>query len=104
MWSSDAKWMDYLRRSPVYWVDRAQTPILIMHGSEDTRVHPGQSLELYRHLKVRKPNLPVRLVWYPGEGHGNRRSSARLDYSLRRSEEHTSELQSRGHLVCRMMT
>lgn len=86
MWSSDAKWMDYLRRSPVYWVDRAQTPILIMHGSEDTRVHPGHSLELYRHLKVRKPNLPVRLVWYPGEGHGNRRSSARLDYSLRMME------------------
>src|SRR5690625_4636652 len=47
---------------------------------------PWQSLELYRHLKVRKPNLPVRLVWYPGEGHGNRRSSARLDYSLRMME------------------
>src|SRR5690625_7977185 len=57
-----------------------------MNGSEDSRVHPGQSLELYRHLKVRKPNLPVRLVWYPGEGHGNRRSSARLDYSLRMME------------------
>ena len=26
---------------------------------------------------------PVRLVWYPGEGHGNARSAARLDYALR---------------------
>ncbi len=83
MWESDEKWMDYLRRSPIYWVDRAETPILIMHGSEDTRVHPGQSLELYRHLKVRRPEVPVRLVWYPGEGHGNARAASRLDYTYR---------------------
>ena len=83
MWESDEKWMDYLKRSPIYWVDRAETPILIMHGAEDTRVHPAQSLELYRHLKVRRPHVPVRLVWYPGEGHGNTRASSRLDYSFR---------------------
>ncbi|MCH8547640.1 MAG: S9 family peptidase [Balneolaceae bacterium] len=83
MWESDEKWMDYLKRSPIYWVDRAETPILIMHGAEDTRVHPAQSLELYRHLKVRKPEVPVRLVWYPGEGHGNTRAASRLDYSYR---------------------
>ena len=79
-------WDDYqwqLERSPIYWVDRSETPILIMHGAEDTRVHPAQSLELYRHLKVRKPDLPVRLVWYPGEGHGNTRASSRFDYSYR---------------------
>lgn len=76
-------WNWFLERSPVYHVENAQTPILIMHGAEDTRVHPSQSLELYRHLKVRKPNLPVRLVYYPGEGHGNSRSSSKLDYSYR---------------------
>jgi dipeptidyl aminopeptidase/acylaminoacyl peptidase len=86
MWDSDEKWMDYLKRSPIYWVDRAQTPILIMHGAEDTRVHPAQSLELYRHLKVRRPDVPSRLVWYPGEGHGNTRASSRLDYSYRMFE------------------
>jgi dipeptidyl aminopeptidase/acylaminoacyl peptidase len=83
MWESDEKWMDYLKRSPIYWVDRAQTPILIMHGAEDTRVHPAQSLELYRHLKVRRPDVPARLVWYPGEGHGNARASSKFDYSYR---------------------
>lgn len=83
MWESDEKWMDYLKRSPIYWVDRAETPTLIMHGAEDTRVHPAQSLELYRHLKVRKPDVPVRLVWYPGEGHGNTRASSRYDYNQR---------------------
>src|SRR5690625_5926965 len=35
----------------------------------------------------------------------NRRHHAGLDFgmSTRRSEEHTSELQSRGHLVCRLL-
>lgn len=76
-------WMDALRRSPIYYVDRARTPLLIMHGSNDTRVHPAQSLELYRHIKVRRPEVPLRLVFYPGEGHGNARSASRLDYTLR---------------------
>ena len=83
MWESDEKWMDYLKRSPIYWVDRAETPLLIMHGADDPRVHPAQSLELYRHMKVRKPEVPVRLVYYPGEGHGNTRASSRFDYSQR---------------------
>ncbi|MEX0661623.1 MAG: S9 family peptidase [Balneolaceae bacterium] len=83
MWESDEMWMNYLKRSPIYWVDRAQTPTLIMHGAEDTRVHPAQSLELYRHLKVRKPDVPVRFVSYPGEGHGNTRASSRFDYTHR---------------------
>lgn len=83
LWESDATWMNFLKRSPIYHVDKAQTPILIMHGENDTRVHPAQSLELHRHIKVRKPEVPVRLVFYPGEGHGNRKASAQLDYALR---------------------
>lgn len=76
-------WQWQLERSPIYYVDRSQTPILIMHGSDDPRVHPAQSMELYRHLKVRKPELPVRLIYYPGEGHGNTRSGSKYDYNLR---------------------
>ncbi|WP_188439249.1 S9 family peptidase [Planktosalinus lacus] len=76
-------WDGYLKRSPVYYVDRSETPILIMHGADDPRVHPAQSMELYRHLKVRKPELPVRLIYYPGEGHGNRNSGSKYDYNLR---------------------
>lgn len=72
----------YLERSPVYHVDNAKTPLLIMHGEEDTRVDPGQSYELYRHIKTRT-DTPVRLVLYPGEGHGNRRATAQFDYNLR---------------------
>lgn len=78
-------WDDYqffLERSPIYYADQADTPLLILHGKEDTRVDPGQSYELYRHIKTRT-DTPVRLVLYPGEGHGNRKSTARYDFSLR---------------------
>lgn len=76
------KWQWYLERSPIYWAEQARTPILIMHGEEDTRVHPSQSMELYRYLKVHG-NVPVRLVLYPGEGHGNTRVASQLDYAMR---------------------
>ncbi|MEX1135660.1 MAG: S9 family peptidase [Balneolales bacterium] len=79
----DNNWQKYLKRSPIYHVDNAQTALLIAHGAEDTRVHPGQSLELHRHIKVRKPEVPLRLVLYPGEGHGYSRATARYDYNLR---------------------
>ena len=74
---------DYFRdRSPIRYVEKARTPTLILHGKDDPRVHPSQSLELHRHLKT-LGKAPVRLVLYPGEGHGNRRAASRLDYSMR---------------------
>jgi dipeptidyl aminopeptidase/acylaminoacyl peptidase len=75
-------YMGYLERSPIYHAGEADTPLLILHGKEDPRVHPSQSLELYRHIKTRT-DTPVRLVFYPGEGHGNRAATARFDYNLR---------------------
>lgn len=78
-------WDDYeffLKRSPIYYADQAKTPLLILAGAGDTRVDPGQSMELYRHVKTRT-DTPVRLVLYPEEGHGNRKSTARFDYNLR---------------------
>ena len=78
----DDQWHFFLERSPIYYVKSAHTPILILGGKNDTRVHPSQSLLLYRFLKT-IGQVPVRLVLYPGEGHGNRKFGARLDYNLR---------------------
>ncbi|WP_435416927.1 S9 family peptidase [Parerythrobacter aurantius] len=80
------EWDHLLERSPIFHVDKADTPILIMHGDSDTRVSPTQSYELYRNIKTRKPEVPVRLVLYPGEPHGNRRAASRYDYNLRMME------------------
>ena len=75
-------WDKYLKRSPIYHAGKSRTPTLILHGDSDPRVHPSQSMELYRHLKLRS-KAPVRLVFYKGEGHGNRRAASRYDYSVR---------------------
>lgn len=72
----------FASRSPIRYVEQAHTPLLIMHGKDDPRVHPTQSMELFRYLKV-LGQTPVRLVLYPGEGHGNRKAAARYDYNLR---------------------
>ncbi|MFZ9394967.1 MAG: S9 family peptidase [Erythrobacter sp.] len=80
------EWNRLMERSPITHVDKAETPLLIMHGEEDTRVSPTQSYELYRHIKTRKPGTPVRLVLFPGEGHGNRMAASRYDYNLRMME------------------
>ena len=75
-------WMWMLERSPVYHSGKTKTPLLIMGGDRDPRVHPSQSLEMYRFVKIRT-DTPVRLVIYPDEVHGNRNTAARYDYSLR---------------------
>jgi dipeptidyl aminopeptidase/acylaminoacyl peptidase len=91
-------WEDYeffLKRSPIYYADQAKTPLLILAGAGDTRVDPGQSKELYRHIKTRT-ETPVRLVLYPEEGHGNRNSTARFDYNLRMMRWFAHYLQQGG--------
>lgn len=87
---------DYFReRSPITHVQKARTPLLILHGKDDPRVHPSQSMELYRQIKV-LGKTPVRLIFYPGEGHGNRRACSRLDYNIRMLQWMSHYLQGPG--------
>jgi dipeptidyl aminopeptidase/acylaminoacyl peptidase len=72
----------YLERSPITHAPDARTPLLIAHGEDDSRVHTSQALEMYRALQM-AGKAPVRLVLYPGEGHGNRSSASRYDLCLR---------------------
>lgn len=87
-------WPFMLERSPIAHVAKSKTPTLILHGTADPRVHPTQSLEMYRHMKLH--GKTVRLVWYPGEGHGNARAASRLDYSLRLMQWMTHYLKGPG--------
>ncbi len=72
-------------RSPVRYAHLSKTPTLVLHGKEDPRVHPSQGLELYRALKLHS-KVPVRLVFYPGQGHGNSKNTSRYDYLVRTIE------------------
>ncbi|MGD8413315.1 MAG: S9 family peptidase [Candidatus Latescibacterota bacterium] len=75
-------WKLSLERSPIYYAHQSETATLIIGGAADTRVHPSQSLEMYRRLKM-NDHPAVRLVQYPGEGHGNRKMPGRRDVCLR---------------------
>ena len=72
----------YVEQSPVTHAGQSETPTLILHGEADPRVHPAQSLQLYRAM-TRLTDTPVRLVTYPGEGHGNRKAAGQYDYAHR---------------------
>jgi len=87
-------WPFMLERSPITHIPKSRTPTLILHGTADPRVHPTQSLEMYRLMKLQ--GKTVRLVWYPGEGHGNARAASRLDYSLRLMQWMTHYLKGPG--------
>ena len=75
-------WELSLERSPIYHAHKSKTATLIAGGTNDTRVHPAQSLELFRRMKM-NDHPAVRLVQYPGERHGNRKMPARRDVLFR---------------------
>lgn len=48
-------WSDpdlYVKQSPLYNADKINTPILFLHGDEDTNVPPGESIQLFTALKL----------------------------------------------------
>ena len=69
-------------RSPLTWAQQCDTPLLLLGGTKDPRVHPSQPHMLYRAVNY-ATNTPVRYVQYTGEGHGNRMNVNRMDYTLR---------------------
>ncbi|UCD25652.1 MAG: S9 family peptidase [Gemmatimonadota bacterium] len=74
---------DYLEeRSPLTYAPQCRTPLLLLGGTSDPRVHPSQPHMLYRAVKT-GTDTPVRYIQYPGEGHGNRTNVYRYDFVLR---------------------
>jgi dipeptidyl aminopeptidase/acylaminoacyl peptidase len=59
----------YVERSAYRKVKDVTTPLLIQSGAADRRVSPEQSIQFYEAMK-RIGKAPVKLVLYPGQGHG----------------------------------
>lgn len=59
-------------KSPLRYADRARTPTLIIHSSEDYRCWLDQALQLYTALKVH--GVETKLAIFPGENHDLSRS------------------------------
>lgn len=54
--------------SPILWVDEADPPVLMLHGTADKVVPYQQSVDLLRRLEAAK--VEAKLVTYEGGGHG----------------------------------
>ncbi|MDQ2952524.1 MAG: S9 family peptidase, partial [Chloroflexota bacterium] len=56
------------RLSPINKIDRAKTPLLVLHGANDTNVPLVEAEQMVDEL--RKRNVEVESVIFPDEGHG----------------------------------
>jgi dipeptidyl aminopeptidase/acylaminoacyl peptidase len=72
----------YRDRSPLTWVGRVTTPMLILHGLRDSRVPPSQSRLWVDAVRAR--DIPIEYQEYPTE-----------DHSLSRHRETTQDIMER---------
>lgn len=62
--------------SPIHKVDRIRTPLLVLHGANDTNVPVIEAEQTVESL--RKRNVPVEYILFPDEGHGWRKTPNRI--------------------------
>ena len=73
----------YARMSPISYVDRVRTPLLLLHGEQDLRCPLEQAEQLF--VALRRRGRAVELVRFPEEAHDMSRSG-RPDRRLLRLE------------------
>lgn len=73
---SNANWIDYgnrdavkiaLESSPIGWVEKWRSPVLLIHGDDDRNVAFAQTVDLARRLRELK--VPHEVIVYPDEVH-----------------------------------
>ncbi|HET8864790.1 MAG TPA: prolyl oligopeptidase family serine peptidase [Gracilimonas sp.] len=84
----------YIENSPVFYADKINTPMLIMHGDDDGAVPWEQSIEMY--LAMRRYNKDVIFLQYHDEPHHPQRIENRLDYTIRMKEYFDYYLKGEG--------
>jgi dipeptidyl aminopeptidase/acylaminoacyl peptidase len=72
----------YLRKSPIFKLDKVQAPVLIFHGTADNNVPPAQSWSYFRVLQY-YGKVPTKLILFPGEPHGPQK----LTHQMRKVDE-----------------
>jgi dipeptidyl aminopeptidase/acylaminoacyl peptidase len=74
----------YLENSPLFTMDRVNTPVLIMHNDADGSVPWYQGIEMFMALK--RLNKPAWLLQYNGEDHNLVQRKNAKDLSIRLSQ------------------
>src|SRR5690606_30451997 len=70
-WFHDLPWrspQEYFERSPINFVDRVKTPVLVIQSEQDYRTPPDQGIGYYNALRML--DKPARLVLFPNSSHG----------------------------------
>ena len=71
----------YIENSPVFWADKVNTPLLMMHNDEDGAVPWYQGIEYF--VALRRLSKPVWMLNYNGEQHGLTKWENRKDWAVR---------------------
>ncbi len=71
----------YIENSPIFFADKVQTPVLMMHNDADGAVPWYQGIEFY--MALRRLSKPVWMLNYNGQGHGLTQREHRADFAKR---------------------
>ena len=71
----------YIDNSPIFFLDKITTPILIMHNDEDGAVPWYQGIEFF--VGLRRLDKPTWLLNYQGEPHWPLKLQNRIDFNIR---------------------
>jgi len=71
----------YIESSPIFHVDKAKTPLLLIHSLKDYRCWVPEALQFYTALKVR--GVKTKLALFPDENHELSRSG-KPDHRIKR--------------------
>ncbi|MFV0468308.1 MAG: prolyl oligopeptidase family serine peptidase [Dysgonomonas sp.] len=69
----------YVDQSPLFNADKIKTPLLLLHGTDDTNVPIGESIQMYTALKIL--GKPVEFIQVKGENHGIRDFKKRIEWN-----------------------
>jgi dienelactone hydrolase len=74
----------YIENSPLFWADKVETPIMMMHNDEDGAVPWYQGIEFI--MALRRLEKEAYMFNYNGEKHGLRKRVNQKDWTIRMAE------------------
>ena len=74
----------YIENSPLFFLDKVTTPLLIMHNDNDDAVPWYQGIELF--MGLRRLHKPVWMLQYKGDKHNLRQRRNKKDISIREGQ------------------
>ena len=73
--------LHYIENSPIFFADKIETPLLLLHNDADAAVPWYQGIEMY--MALRRLNKPVWMLNYNGEPHWPVKRENRMDFQIR---------------------